>query len=63
MVYLLECLQKTPPPVSTSICCDACKYQKNHSEQKQINFPTNVGRCSYLQRRKLMWMLFMSTSC
>lgn len=32
MVYLLECLQKTSPPVSASICCNAGKCQKNLSK-------------------------------
>lgn len=64
MVYLLECLQKTPPPVRTSICWDGFKYQKtNHSELQQTKKNSTVGRCSYLQRRKLMWTLFMSTCC
>lgn len=64
MVYLLECLQKTPPPVRTSICWDGFKYQKkNHSESQQTLKFSAVGRCSYLQRRKLMWTLFMSTCC
>lgn len=37
MVYLLECLQKTPPPVCTSTCYDIDKqYQKNTTQTCQM---------------------------
>lgn len=36
MVYLLECLQKTPPPVSTSSCYDIDMCQKSVSQTCQM---------------------------
>lgn len=47
MVYLLECLQKTPPPVST----------KNITKDTKI---VTMLRFLSLLKTRMMWMIFMN---
>lgn len=52
MVYLLECLQKTPPPV---------KFKWEYTND--VMSLTSSFRCSCLPRTRTTWMIFMSTFC
>jgi len=53
MVYLLECLQKTPPPVKLKT-----KWTQMMSCHLLFSF-----RCSCLPRIRTTWMIFMNTFC
>lgn len=53
MVYLLECLQKTPPPVSDTI----------HNTDRMDAYPYYVDRSWCLLKTSMMLMIFTSTYC
>src|SRR3954463_11156948 len=55
IVYLLECLQKTPPPV---IIHDLVNYF--FLSQIDVYFDTSF-RCLFLQKIRMMWMIFTNT--
>lgn len=59
IVYLLECLQKTPPPVRALIAdLPQKKFQSTHVPE---NFKIGSFRFLFLLRTKTMWMIFMNT--
>lgn len=63
IVYLLECLQKTPPPVCALIA-DLPKKKNSsstHVSSSPENFKIGSFRFLFLLRTKTMWMIFMNT--
>ncbi|SRR6266542_2800772 len=59
VVYLLECLQKTPPPVIIAVIYDYLMlfFILNHRLIFHLN---TFFRYLYLQKIKMMWMIFMN---
>jgi superfamily II DNA/RNA helicase len=60
IVYLLECLQKTPPPVIIEFTHDYIQYFPHFIFHLDIYYHTS-SRYLFLQKIKMMWMIFTNT--